>query len=169
VLELDIIFKSIFPAQAPWVCPQLTSQTPALSAKLATPAPAAITSGSPANPGMVSYSSKLCTNCGQKGHWVSTCFDIGGGMKGQRMEYKRDKGKVIAMLLAALEESYDSQELESPASDIDSPPDLSPLDTYDDQILIPTTTANLSMSSTIHAQNENLCRDPYPMCEPSKF
>ena len=54
-------------------------------------------------------SSKQCSNCGRSGHWVTTCFESGGGMEGHQAEFWRDKHKVVAMLLASLEDSCGSE------------------------------------------------------------
>ena len=51
----------------------------------------------------VSYSAKLCSNCGHRGHLAPTCFEAGGGMEGQRAEYKKDRNKVIVMRCTGLE------------------------------------------------------------------
>jgi hypothetical protein len=68
--------------------------------------PAAVTSSS-STPNVTSTtgSLKLCSNCDRPGHWVTTCFEQGGGMEGRWAEFRKDKHKVVAMLLASLEES----------------------------------------------------------------
>src|SRR5271168_4432646 len=68
------------------------------------------------NTGAVPYSLKLCSNCGRKGHLAPTCFEPGGGMEGRQADFKRDLNKVVAMLLADLDESLASDELEPQAS-----------------------------------------------------
>ena len=39
-------------------------------------------SSTPTNPASNAGSLKLCTNYGRPGHWVTTCFEPGGGMEG---------------------------------------------------------------------------------------
>ena len=92
-------------------------------------------------------------------------------MEGQRAEYKKDKTKVVVMLLATLDESFDSQDTgDLPVVDYTllSPSESLPPDTLDDHILVPTM-ANLAVSSAILSQNENLHCDLYPMCDCDKF
>jgi hypothetical protein len=167
-LELDTIFKSILPPSRPRVAPPSSLPT-------ATSTPTLMTSSTPiqvstANTasGTLPYSAKLCTNCGRKGHLVPTCFEPGGGMEGRRAEFKRDRSKVVAMLLADLDESLASEDVvEPPPSPMTPTIDPLPSDTLDDHILVPTM-ANLSVSATLLAQNDIIHRDIYHLCEPFK-
>jgi hypothetical protein len=122
---------------------------------------------SAATTGAIPYSSKLCSNCGRKGHLVPTCFEPGGGMEGRRADFKRDRNKVVAMLLADLDDSLASAETEPQTPPMASNIDSLPADTLDDHVLIPTM-ANLSVSTTLLAQNDILHRDIYELCEPLK-
>lgn len=111
------------------------------------------TSTSPAVIGPAS--AKNCSNCGQCGHTVSTCFSPGGGMEGQRDMYKKDKGKVVAMLLASLDDTFalSDEKLQIPDNTfIDPNPP-----TLNDNLIIP----HMSFSS-VHEHNQNINRDLYP-------
>jgi hypothetical protein len=162
-LELDMIFRSILPGPRTrnHPPPQPSVPVPPISAA------SSITTGTTQAPGTSNapFPSKLCTNCGRKGHLVPTCFESGGGMEGQRAEYRRDKSKVIAMLLASLDELFDSWGFDLFTFPKDSPPNPIPLTSLDDHIIM----ANLSISSTAVSPNENLHRDLYPMRDSSKI
>jgi hypothetical protein len=105
-----------------------------------------------------------CSNCGHRGHTITTCFSPGGGMEGQRNVYKKDKGKVVAMLLASLDNAFGLSDNEPQISDdtlleIHDPP------TPDNIHIIPHM-AHLSVSSSsIHECNENIKHDLYPMSD----
>ena len=168
-LELDTIFRSILPSTSTRTRlppPVPTSAIPPTPSAALVPHVSTTTTIPTTQSG--TYSSKLCTNCGRRGHLVPTCFEQGGGMEGQRAEFKRDRNKVIAMLLADLDDSSNSPDSsESPVLAIDSSSDTILPDTLDDHVLIPDM-ANFSISSSFIAHNENLHRDLYFMCEPSK-
>ena len=170
-LELDTIFRSILPPSR--VHSQLPSSTSTLpSVPTLPPSVPPVMSSSTAIAPATPYSSKICSNCGRKGHVAATCFASGGGMEGQRAEYKRDRGKVIAMLLASLDESV---KLDDPGpepmpvdlSESSFTPPLSP-DTLDDHIIVPTM-ASLSVSTSSAAQNDIIRRDLYSQCESPKL
>ena len=166
-LELDTIFRSILPQ------PRTRSQVPppSVNPSLSTPShtPATSLPGPTITPatGTASYLQKLCSNCGRKGHLVPTCFAPGGGMEGRQAEFKRDRTKVMAMLLADLDESLASDDIASLSSPDAPTLDSLPLDTLDDHILVPHM-ANLSISSTVLSQNDNLSRDLYIMRDSTK-
>jgi hypothetical protein len=168
-LELDVIFKSILP-QATQACSHSMPSSlppPAVSASLPSSTSPQVIPSTPsaATTGAVPYSLKLCSNCGHKGHLALTCFEPGGGMEGRRADFKRDCNKVVAMLIAVLDESLTSDELEPQTSPMTPNIDTLPADTLDDHVLIPTM-ANLSVSATLLAQNNILHRDLYKLCEP---
>src|ERR1700678_3293962 len=169
VLELDVIFKSILPQASQARSRSLPSSLPPPAASVSLPSSTSspiIPSTAPAaSAGAVPYSLKLCSNCGRKGHLAPTCFEPGGGMEGRRADFKRDRNKVVAMLIADLGESLASDQLEPPASPMTPVLDTLPADTLDDIVLIPTM-ANLSVSTALLAQNNNLHRDLYKLCEP---
>ena len=78
-------------------------------------------------------SSKVCTNCGKCGHLLPTCFEPGGGMEGRRDEYRRDRNRMVAMLVALLDEACgmedDSSSEESgivPFPHLSEPPPIDP-------------------------------------------
>lgn len=88
-------------------------------------------------------------------------------MEGQRAEYKRDRNSVIAMLLADLDASVDSDDLKSSGSAILSFPTPLISHTLDDHITVPAM-ANLSVSSTFIAQNDIHHRDLYSLYDNPK-
>ena len=99
-------------------------------------------------------SSKTCTNCGLTGHLASTCFKPGGGMAGQRDEFKRNRNQVVAMMIASLDEAYGVADMDSP-EDISSP--ISPhIPPNDNPVVTP-------VSPILSAQNEYVHHDVYPM------
>ena len=102
--------------------------------------------------------SKTCNNCGLPGHLASTCFKPGGGMAGQRDDFKWNRSQVVAMMIASLDEAYDMADVDSP--DEPSPPQPStPPD--DSSVVTP-------VSPVLSAQNDNIRRDWYPMRESLK-
>ena len=153
-LELETVFKSAnqqsrFPRHHTSVPnPDSTNKTTTLpttldkSAKPSTNFPSA-TSGS----------SKVCTNCGLTGHLASTCFKPGGGMAGQRDEFKRNRNQVVAMLIASLDEAYDMADVDSPDIPLSPTPPLPPDDI---SIVSP-------VSPILSPQNDNVRRDWYAM------
>ena len=105
-----------------------------------------------------SGSAKICSNCGKRGHLQGTCFEPGGGMEGRRDEYRRDRSKMVAMLVASLDEAYgdtgdifsDDPAIITPPYPSDPPPIESPVTT-------------LPVSDSVSQQNDNISRDWYPM------
>jgi hypothetical protein len=74
---------------------------------------------------------KTCSNCGHYGHGAPTCFSPGGGMEGQRDVYKQDRGKIVAMLIASLDDAFTLSDDELPLQILDDTsinPDSSTLD-----------------------------------------
>jgi hypothetical protein len=167
-LELDTIFRSANHASRP-----LRSQT-TMSSNLASTTPAPLPSKSSTSIPTSSTSTtttasaqKSCTNCGRTGHWVNTCFEPGGGMEGRRAEYRRDKNKVVAMLLASLEDSYgyEDEDQSATVSTADYTSTTAP-DTLDDNVLIHDVVD--SVSPHVLAPNQNLLRDVYAMRDSTK-
>ena len=173
-LELDSIFRSILHTNQVHSHPppqqSIPSSVPTTTPSVPAPAPPILSTPHSA---AVPYSAKLCSNCGRRGHLAPTCFKAGGGMEGQRAEYKKDRNKVVAMLLADLDDSInslDESELESNAPVTELFSESIVPNTLDDHIIIPNT-ANYSVSpeSAFISQNDNIHRDLYPLCEPSEF
>ena len=173
-LELDSIFRSILHTNQVHSHPppqqSIPSSVPTTTPSVPAPAPPILSTPHSA---AVPYSAKLCSNCGLRGHLAPTCFKAGGGMEGQRAEYKKDRNKVVAMLLADLDDSInslDESELESNAPVTELFSESIVPNTLDDHIIIPNT-ANYSVSpeSAFISQNDNIHRDLYPLCEPSEF
>jgi hypothetical protein len=171
-LELDTIFYSANQAskihRSQNTAPVVPSLPPVNTSK-----PAAVTSSS-STPNVISTadSSKLCLNCGCPGHWVTTCFKQGGGMEGRRAEFRKDKHKVVAMLLASLEEScgYEEDERSAIISIMDASSSTTTPETLHDVILAHD--MENPISSSIVASNQNLHCDVYAMHEsikPSSF
>ena len=170
-LSLRVRVRVSFPTPWGWPVPLPTPSwtlptVPTLPPNSVPPVTLSSTATAPATP----YSSQICSNCGRKGHVAATCFASGGGMEGQRAEYKRDHGKVIAMLLVSLDESVELDDSRPEPMDLSKSsftPPLSP-DTLDDHIIVPTM-ANLSVSTTSAAQNDIIRRDLYSQCESPKL
>jgi hypothetical protein len=84
-------------------------------------------------------------------------------MDGQRDLYKKDKGKVVAMLLASLDDAFAMSDEEVQAQDNTiinpDPPAL------DDISIIPRTDLLSTTSSSVFDHNQNIERDLYPMCD----
>jgi hypothetical protein len=164
-LELDTIFHSILLPAGTVTCDRSQPSSPPLAVLPVSAIPPVLpiaATGSATNANTIPYSSKLCTNCGRNGHLFPTCFEPGGGMEGQRAEYKKDRNSVIAMLLADLDASVDSDNLKSSGSAIVSFPTPLISHTLDDHITVPAM-ANLSVSSTFIAQNDIYHRDLYSL------
>ena len=151
-LELDTIFKSAThisrPPRNQYSVPTTITDsptkpvvTPTIPDKSAKPA--------------LAGSSKTCTNCGLTGHLASTCFKPGGGMAGQRDEFRRNQSQIIAMMIASLDEAYDVADVETPG--VPSPP--SPPTPPENSSVVS------SVSPTMSPQNDNIHRDWYPMRE----
>ena len=171
-LELDTIFHSANQASKIHHSQNTAPVVPSLPL-VNTSKPAAVTSSS-STPNVTSTtgSSKLCSNCGRPGHWVTTCFEQGGGIEGHQAEFKKDKHKVVAMLLASLEEScgYEEDKQSATIPIMDASSSTTTPETLDDIILA----HNMEnpISSSIVASNQNLHCDVYAMCEsikPSSF
>jgi hypothetical protein len=171
-LELDTIFHSANQVskihRSQNTAPVVPSLPPVNTSK-----PVAVTpSSSTPNVMSTAGSSKLCSNCGRPGHWVTTCFEQGGGMEGRWADFRKNKHKVVAMLLASLEESCGYQEDERSAIILimDASSSTTTPETLDDIILAHD--MENPISSSIVALNQNLHRDVYAMCEsirPSSF
>ena len=149
-LELDTIFKSA--TQIPRLSrnhpfPPTTSDRESPAKVLA----ATTIPDKSAKPVSTS-SSKTCTNCGLTGHLASTCFKPGGGMAGQRDEFKHNRNQVVAMMIASLDEAYDVADVDSP----DIPPISLPPPPDDNSVLSP-------VSPILSPQNEYIARDWYSM------
>ena len=165
-LELDVIFRSA--AHVPRSSCIPLSSMPSLD--LTDSVPKSIQSsaqsssagrGQPATSTFDNNSLKVCSNCGKHGHLIPTCFAPGGGMEGRRDEYKRDRNKVVAMLVASLDEAYDVQE--DPSADDPLIMAISPTDVPTIALPLPT----LPVSSSTF-QNDYVLRDLYPMRDPIK-
>jgi hypothetical protein len=171
-LELDTIFCSANQASKIH-CSQNTAPVVPSLPPVNTSKPAAVTSSlSTPNVTSTTGSLKLCSNCGHPGHWVTTCFEQGGGMKGHRAEFRKDKHKVVAMLLASLEEScgYEEDEQSAIIPIMDASSSTTTPETLDDIILAHD--MENPISSSIVALNQNLHHDVYAMREsikPSSF
>jgi hypothetical protein len=167
-LELDTIFRSThqssrvtrqqnFHPNVPSLVPPVH---PASSSSAVTTSNATLQSN-------VGSGTKTCSNCGRRGHTVPTCFSPGGGMEGQRDVYKKDKGKVVAMLIASLDDAFtlaDEEPLPQVPDDTFLDPDPSTLD----DIPIIQHTDPLTMSSSVIEPNQNIERYLYPMRDSSK-
>jgi hypothetical protein len=82
-------------------------------------------------------------------------------MEGQRDMYKKDKGKVVTMLLASLDDTFVLSDEEVQVLDdtfIDPAPP-----TLDDNLIIPH-----MLSSSVHEHNQNIECDLYLMCDSSE-
>jgi len=155
-LDLDSTFRVAAAAQPPRAT---SSRAPPIGHAPAVAIPA-ITAPS-SKPGSVSLPQPAervnrsvlnCSNCNRSGHTVLTCFQPGGGMEGQRSEYRGNKGKVIAMFAEMIEEAFISSA--SPP-----PPELpDPGDTYVDELISPS--AHLSIANSV-APNPDVHRDAY--------
>jgi Reverse transcriptase (RNA-dependent DNA polymerase) len=156
-LELDTIFRST--TQSSHI-PRQASFHPHVPAPVVPPASSTPTVTTSA-PNIGSGTTKICSNCGR--HITTTCFSPGGGMEGQRDVYKKDKSKVVAMLIASLDDAFSLSDEESLPPVLDDP---SP--TLDDIHMILHTTSFSTSSSSVHDHNQNIDRDLYPMRDTSK-
>ena len=159
-LELDVIFRSAAHVSRSSRIPPNSVPPSALT----DPVPKSTAQSSSTESGQTTTKDnppKICSNCGKRGHLVPTCFAPGGGMEGRRDEYKRDRNKVVAMLVASLDEAYDDQDdlpTDNPTIMAPFSPDILPVATP-----IPT----LPVSSSTF-QNDYVLRDLYPMRDPIK-
>ena len=159
-LELDTIFKSAVDFSRPSRPPNVRTQDSSSRSSIVSAVPDStkptVVSSAPAV-----VSAKICTNCGRRGHLFPTCFEPGGGMEGRHDEYKRDKGKYVAMLAASLEEACNMMD-NDPAEEVvdDLPPN-----TLDD----PTIPATDPISSSVSQFNDNFRRDLYAMRDPKSY
>jgi hypothetical protein len=162
VLELDTIFKSAVhlsrPNRSLSIQPPSTPRLPIISPPVDSTKPST-------NPGVSGNgTAKLCTDCGRRGHLVPTCFEPGGGMEDRRDEYKRDKGRFVAMLAASLEDACTLTDDSSPEPIINIPTEI-----LDDPAIPTSDPTNFPMSSTLPQMNKNFSRDLYPMCDPKSL
>ena len=106
-LDLESTFRAAAAAQPSHAAPSRAPPVGHASAiaTLAVVTPSSITAPSsklgsvslPQPAECINRSALHCTNCNHPGHMVLTCFQPGGGMEGQRGEYRGNKSKVIAM------------------------------------------------------------------------
>ena len=88
-------------------------------------------------------------------------------MEGCQAEYRKDKSKVVVMLVASLEESYGYKDKEqSTTTSTMEPPNTTTPDTLDDVILTPDMVD--LVSPTVVASNQNHHHFVYAKHEPSK-
>jgi hypothetical protein len=87
-IELDTIFCSVNQASRPLHSQNTLSSniTPTSHAPLLPKSTSMPISSSIPTPTSTAGSLKLCLNCGHSGHWVTTCFEPGGGMEGCQAE-----------------------------------------------------------------------------------
>ena len=164
-LELDTIFKSAIHLSRP-TRPANSHTAPIqdpTSRQLNIPSSVDSTKSNPPPSAPGTGTTKICTNCGRRGHLVPTCFEPGGGMEGRRDEFRRDRNKVVAMLVATLEAACnatdDSDDSPDPINDAQS-------DVLDDTSVPASESVAFPMSSQL---NENLGRDLYPMRDPKSY
>src|SRR6202522_786677 len=163
-LEMDAVFRSA--AQHSRV-PRQSHVPPSVSHPASLP-PSAVALTPTLPPSVGSGTAKTCSNCGRRGHSVPTCFSPGGGMEGQRDMYRKDKSKVVAMLIASLDDAvnFSDDELLPLPVQVDSQVASSPSTLDDIPIIPPTDPVPLS---SVHDSNQNIQRYIYPMRDSSKL
>ena len=162
-LEMEAIFRSA--TQHSRVSRQLHI-SPSVSQPVALPSPVVIPTPILSPSVGSSGATKLCGNCGRRGHTVATCFSPGGGMEGQRDVYRKDKGKVVAMLIASLDDAVNLLDDELSQVPVDSQLASDP-PTLDDIPVIPPIDP-IPMSS-VSDSNQNVQRYLYPMHDSPKL
>jgi hypothetical protein len=102
----------------------------------------------------------ICGNCKSRGlrcvgHIDATCFQPGGGMEGHREEYLSNKGRIHAMFVDCLENTFLLPELSLPPDFSSPPPSPIPSSLDDESLLHPI--ANLSVSSYVPNSHFHEC------------
>jgi hypothetical protein len=110
----------------------------------------------------VNRSALHCSNCNRVGHISATCFQPGGGMEGQRGEYRGNKGKAVAMFAEMMEDAYNSWAMTPPPE----PEPSYPLVDLEEDPSVPS--APLPVSSFL-APNPTIRRDYFAERDPDKF
>src|ERR1700678_954170 len=163
-LEMDAVFRSA--AQHSRV-PRQSHVPPSVSHPASLP-PSAVALTPTLPPSVGSGTAKTCSNCGRRGHSVPTCFSPGGGMEGQRDMYRKDKSKVVAMLIASLDDAvnFSDDELLPLPVQVDSQVASSPSTLDDIPIIPPTDPVPLS---SVHDSNQNIQHYLYLMRDSHKL
>ena len=171
-LDLEATFRAAAQAQNPRSIPP-TRPSVHVAASVSTPTPAAPPNNSstikPSTTNVVApaverinRSALHCSNCNRPGHISATCFQPGGGMEGQRGEYRGNKGKAVAMFAEMMEDAYNSCATLPPPE-----PELSyPLVDSEEDPNVPL--APLPVSSFL-APNPTIRRNYFAERDPDKF
>jgi len=171
-LDLEATFRAAAQAQNPRSIPP-TRPSVHVATSVSAPAPAPPPNNAPAAkppttavvaPAVerINWSALHCSNCNRAGHISVTCFQPGGGMEGQRGEYRGNKGKAVAMFVEMMEDAYNSCATTPP---LEPEPSYPLVDSKEDPNI---PLAHLTVSSFL-APNPTIRRNYFAERDPDKF